>query len=160
MLNMFEICVLQVCSLVCGLLFHFLKMCFDEQRLYFWWSLIFQFFIMIVFSVLRNLCLPQAMEVFSFMLFTDYILIYVYVHSAFTWTLCPVWGRGETSFPVDFRLFQQCLLRSLPFLMGMLWHLCLRIQWSFKCGSVSECFIQCHWSISWNQLLPVLSWWL
>lgn len=28
-------------------------------------------------------------------------------------------------FPVDFRLFQQCLLRSLPFLMGMLWHLCL-----------------------------------
>ena len=29
-------------------------------------------------------------------------------------------------FPVDFRLFQQRLLRSLPFLMRMLWHLCLK----------------------------------
>lgn len=113
---------------VCGF-FIFLKCVLMSKRLYFWWSLVFQFFMMFVFSVLRDLCRPQAMEVFSFMLFYKLyrFWFYVYVHSALHMDFDVQDEAGVRHlFPVDFRLFQQWLLRSLPFLMGMLWHLCLK----------------------------------
>lgn len=132
--------------------FIFLKCVLMSKRLYFWWSLIFQFFMMIVFSVLRNLCLPPShgrIFLYALLQVLSFLILCLCPQCTSHGLWCPVWGRGQDlSFPSRFQVVSAMPVEKSSIPNGDALASLFRIQWSFKCGSVSECFIQCHWSIS------------
>ena len=137
---------------VCGLLFRFLKICFDEQKALFLMKSNFSVFYDVCFLCPQKpLPTPNPWKYFPLCSSTSFIIFDFTFMSIvhFTWTLMSRMRPGwDLSFPSRFQVVSAMTVEKSSIPNGDALASLFKIQSSFKCGSVSECFIQCHWSIS------------